>query len=340
MHSHFVPASALRAADHGADWHGVRMFRSTTGALMGHAEGADFDLPEWTANRESVEDRLAQLDALRLDAQVLSIAPRLQRYGADAHAAVRLARDMNDDLVEMIAAAPGRLRGLVHLPLQDAAAAVAELERMAGRPGILGAAVGSNVQGAPWDTPALFPVLQAVQDLNLMLFVHPANRPKDARMRKFHLNNLVGNPLETTLAIAAMIFGGVLDRLPDIRICFAHAGGFAVLGSGRFDAGYRARPDVRANAAALPSDYLRRLYYDSITFSERALRHLIDAVGASQVLLGSDYPADMGTSDPVGFVEGCPSLSAAEKRAILGDNLERISGMARIEAQQQTGTGG
>jgi aminocarboxymuconate-semialdehyde decarboxylase len=326
FHGHFAPASAVRAADSGKDWHGVRMSRSPTGALIGAAGGKEFDLPEWTARRETIGDRLADLDAMRLDMQVLSIAPRFQRYGSERTAAVALARDMNDDLAEMIAAAPQRLAGLIHLPLQDPAASVAELERMAGRRGILGAAVGTNVNGAAWDSPELFPVLEAAEDLGLFMFFHPANRPKDDRMRRYHLKNLVGNPLETTLAITALIFSGVLDRLPDIKMCFAHAGGFAVLGAGRFDYGYGVREDIRETAASLPSDYLKRLYYDSITFSDRALRHIVDAVGVSQILLGSDHPADMGTTDPVGFIEGCSSLDEKEKRAILGGNLEALIG--------------
>jgi aminocarboxymuconate-semialdehyde decarboxylase len=326
FHSHFVPESVIRAADTGADWHGVRMSRTETGALIGSFAGVEFDLPDWTANSESVEARLVRMDAMRLDAQVLSIAPRLYRYSAEPVSSVAIAKAMNDDLVDKIAMAPGRFRGLVHLPLQDPAASVAELERSAGRPGIIGAAVGTNVNGAPWDSAHLLPVLQAAQDLGVIVFVHPASRPKDPRTSRFHLKNLVGNPLETTLAIAAMIFGGVLDRLPDIKLCFAHAGGYAVLGAGRFDAGYEARPDVRLEAASLPSDYLARLHYDSITFSEVALRHVIDVVGSSQILLGSDYPADMGTTDPVGFIEGCSSLTGGEKSAILGGNLERLIG--------------
>jgi aminocarboxymuconate-semialdehyde decarboxylase len=326
FHGHFVPASAVQAAASGKDWHGVRMSRTADGILFGEAGGKEFDLPDWTARRESVEDRLADLDSMRLDMQVLSIAPRLQRYGAERAQAIALARDMNDDLVELIAAAPDRLGGLIHLPLQDPSASVAELERMAGRGGIIGAAVGTNVNGAPWDSPELFPVLEAAEGLGLFMFFHPANRPKDERMRRYHLKNLVGNPLETTLAITALIFSGVLDRLPAARMCFAHAGGFAVLGAGRFDYGYQVRDDTRETAASLPSDYLKRLYYDSITFSERALRHIVDAVGVSQILLGSDHPADMGTTDPVGFIEGCSSLDETEKRAILGGNLEGLIG--------------
>lgn len=324
FHAHFAPASAVRAAASGSDWHGVRMSRSESGALKGEAEGATFDLPEWTAKEETIADRIADLDAMRLDVQVLSIAPRFQRYGADKRASIALARDMNNDLAELITSAPGRLRGLIHLPLQDPSASVAELERMADVPGILGAAVGSNVNGVPWDAPELFPVLKAAQDAGLFVFFHPANRPKDPRMSRFHLENLVGNPLETTLAIAALIFGGILDRLPTAKFCFAHAGGYAVLGAGRFDHGYHERSDTREIATSLPSEYLKRLYFDSITFSERALRHIVDVVGVSQIVLGSDYPADMGTTDAVGFVEACSSLNEAEKQAILGGNLKDL----------------
>ena len=302
------------------------MSRSASGALIGEADGVAFDLPEWTANEKTVAERLAVLDEMRLDIQVLSIAPRFHRYGADNAASVALARDMNNDLAELISAAPARLAGLIHLPLQDPSASVAEIERMAGMPGILGAAVGTNVNGMAWDSPELLPVLQAVQDSGSFVFFHPANRPKDARMDRFHLKNLIGNPLETTLAIAALIFGGVLDRLPDAKLCFAHAGGYSVLGVGRFDQGYHERSDTREIATGLPSEYLKRLYFDSIIFSERALRHIVDVVGASQIVLGSDYPADMGTTDPVGFIESCSTLDVKEKHAILGGNLEGLIG--------------
>jgi len=261
---------------------------------------------------------------MQLDMQVLSIAPRFHRYGADERTSVALARDMNNDLAELISSAPSRLAGLIHLPLQDPRASVAEIERMAGVPGILGAAVGTNVDGKPWDATDLFPVLEAAQDSGIFVFFHPANRPKDSRMDRFHLKNLVGNPLETTLAIATLIFGGVLDRLPDAKFCFAHAGGYGVLGIGRFDQGYHERADTREIVAGLPSEYLKRLYFDSITFSELALRHIVDVVGVSQIVLGSDCPADMGTTDPVGFIEACSSLDKKEKQAILGGNLEGL----------------
>lgn len=326
FHGHFIPLRLVNAAATGKEFRGIRMARTETGALIGEAEGESFDLPEWTMKAETPETRIAELDAMRLDAQVLSIAPRLQRYSAEPAAAVTIAREMNDDLVEWIAAAPKRFRGLAHLPLQDPAASVSEVERLAGKKGILGFGVGTNVNGKAWDSPEFFPVLEAAQANDMMVFFHPANRPKDDRMRRYHLKNLVGNPLETTLAIAALIFSGTLDRLPTVKMSFAHAGGFAVLGSGRFDYGHQVREDAKEGSMNLPSDGLRRLYYDSITFSERALRHVVDVVGISQVLLGSDHPADMGTTDPVGFIEGCTALDEQEKAAILGGNLEALIG--------------
>lgn len=324
FHSHFIPEGAIRAAASGRLWCDIRMSRTDTGALVGSQSGEEFDLPEWSSGSGDLAARLAWLDARRLDAQVLSIAPRLQRYTAERSHAVDVARAMNDDLAALVQSAPGRLYGLAHLPLQHPAAAIEELRRIAEEPGIIGAAVGTNVDGASWSDPDLLPVLAAVQDLGLVLFVHPANRPDDPRMKKYHLKNLVGNPLETTLAAAAFILGGVLDRFTALRLCFAHAGGFAALGIGRFDAGYIAREDVRSDCAHLPSSYMGRLYFDSLTFSERALRHVLDEAGISQVVMGSDHPADMGAVDPVSFIEGCNSLSRTEKDAILGANALRL----------------
>lgn len=334
FHSHYIPASAIASSSTGEPWHGVEFGRTESGALFGSSGGVTFDLPEWSAGPGDVTSRLKTLNSLGLDSQVLSIAPRLQRYTADSRQAVALARDMNDDLQDLALAAPDRIYGLIHLPLQDQASSISELKRMAGRPGIVGAAVGTNVAGAPWDTPEFFPILAAAQDLGMLVFFHPANRPADPRMKKHHLKNLVGNPLETTLAIASLIFGGVFDRLTTLQTCFAHAGGFAPTGIGRFDAGYRARMDVRQGVENLPSSYLRRIYFDSITFSETGLRHLIDVAGISQIVLGSDYPADMGTPDPVGFIESCKSLTREEKDAILGANASRLVAAAARPATE------
>jgi aminocarboxymuconate-semialdehyde decarboxylase len=132
------------------------------------------------------------------------------------------------------------------------------------------------------------------------------------------------------MALACLIFGGVFDKLPDLKTCFSHAGGYGVLGIGRFDHGHEVRPEA-TGIAHLPSDYVRRIWVDTITHSERTLRYIVDTVGADRVVLGSDYPADMGEPDPVGFVESCASLSEAEKLAILGGNASKLFGI-KVEA--------
>ncbi len=189
IHANFIPTSLVEAAESGRPLLGVTMSRTDTGALIGHGPGGVFDLPEWTASSDTLDIRLATLDRLGLDRQVLAVAPRLHRYGEDAGHAVAFARRMNDDLADWTAASDGRLCGLVHLPLQDPAASVAELERMSGKPGIVGAAVGNNVNGNAWDSPALFPVLQAAQDLDLLYRTIEQLPPKCRRvflLSRFH----------------------------------------------------------------------------------------------------------------------------------------------------------
>ena len=208
-------------------------------------------------------------------------------------------------------------------PFRIRPAAIAELERCIGDHGFVGVMVGSHVNGLDWDADELFPVLAAARDLGALVFVHPSHGRANSFLTRYHLRNLIGNPFETTVAVATLIFGGVLDRLPDLDICFAHGGGYAALGVDRLDQGRQVRAEAQATSS-LPSDYLRRLYYDTLVFSHRSLGNLIEVVGANRVLLGSDYPADMGEPRPVDFVESHPDLTDEERRLLLGGNMERL----------------
>jgi aminocarboxymuconate-semialdehyde decarboxylase len=320
VHAHLAPPSLAAAANTGDSWQGFDVARTSSGAI-GLSDGSrTFSLPKWSGT-DSIEQRLQRMDATGVDVQALSVTWRMYQYDAPERQARETATRINEDLSAVVAENPGRFWGLAQLPLQDPAASIRELERWMAVDGMVGAAVGTDVNGVEWDDPSLFPVLEAAESLGALVFFHPADRQPDPRLARFHLRNLIGNPLETTVAIAALVFGGVLDRLPRARLCFAHAGGFAALGVGRFDHGYRVRPEAQEFAQALPSEYLRRLYFDTITHSELALRHLVDLVGAQQVVMGSDDPADMGTADPVSFVENCASIPSDERRLILGDNL-------------------
>jgi aminocarboxymuconate-semialdehyde decarboxylase len=263
------------------------------------------------------------MDALGVDVHLLSLTPTMHWYDLSATDGISLATETNDDIAEMVGGHPTRFSGLAFLPLQDPAAAVTELERCVRDLGFVGAQVGTNVNGEDWDSPALYPILEAADQLGAMLFVHPTRGRGDAFLRKYHLVNLIGNPLETTVAIASLIFGGVLDRLPSLKLCFAHGGGYGCVGIGRMDHGRQVRADA-GGAEQLPSEYLKSLFFDSLVHSHLTLDHVISLAGIDQVVLGSDYPADMGQPNPVEFITSHPGLSAEDKAKVLGGNAARL----------------
>ncbi len=336
-HVHYVPASVIAAIEAGTEWHGIAFGLNERGQPVSRIPGSESPqggvLP-WRNFRQTIDERLGVMDELRVDVQVLSLTPTLWRYELDVDDATDLARDVNDETGSIIERHPTRFAGFAALPLQDPGRAVKELERAVRECGLVGAGIGTHVNGEDWDSERLFPVLEAAAALDALLFVHPTVVRPRAVLDRYHLANLIGNPFETTRAIASLIFGGVLDRLPNLRICFAHAGGYAAFAAGRFDHGARVRPECRTTRQ-LPSAYLPHLYYDSISHSHSALRYLVDEVGADHVVLGSDYPADMGTPDPVASVEGNPLLSDSEKASILGANLEALLGRRVTAAPAQ-----
>jgi len=321
-HTHFVPQSALGPAERGELWHGIQFGRNARGKLTSTVGTVTQEIP-WPTPIESPQMRLTSMDARRVDLHMVSISPTLYWYSVAPEAGVRFARLSNDDLAEMVASAPDRFIGLGYLPLQDVNGAIAELERCVTVHGFPGVMIGTNVNGTDWDDATLFPVLAAAEALGAVLYFHPARGRADHFLRRYHFSNLIGNPLETAVALGSLIFGGVFDKLPALRTCFAHSGGYGVLGVGRLDHGQKVRPEA-TGIAQLPSDYVRACWFDTITHSERTLRYIIDVVGADRVVLGSDYPADMGEPQPVDFIESCTSLTDAEKTAILGNNATRL----------------
>ena len=322
VHAHYLPRSVVDAADAERDWHGVQFAVDDEGQLVSTTAAMRFPLP-WPDFRAPISDRLAEMDRLRVDMQIISLTPTLWRHEVEGHHAVDMARDVNDETSAIVHEHPSRFAGFAFLPLQDAAASVSELERSVRELGLVGAAISTNVDGEDWDSARLYPVLEAAQALGALLFVHPASVRVRGMLAKYHMRNLIGNPLETTIAIGSIIFGGVLDRLPDLRLVFAHGGGYAAFAAGRFDHGADVRPESKGTQRP-PADYLRQLYFDDLTHSPLALRYLVDLVGIERVVLGSDFPADMGYRDPVGWLEHAPLLDDAEKQQILGGNLERL----------------
>ena len=190
--------------------------------------------------------------------------------------------------------------------------------------GFRGTEIGTSVNGKNLDSPELWPFYEKAQELNAFIFVHPTNVQGAERMPKYHLANLIGNPSATSLAIASLIFGGVLENFPRLKFCFAHAGGFAPYQRGRFEHGYQVRTECKEKIKKPPSEYFKLLYFDTITHYGPALAYLIKSVGSDHVLLGSDYPADMADFDPVSSVEGLKTISNTEKKRILWNNAAEL----------------
>lgn len=264
-----------------------------------------------------LERQRAALRDAGLERRALSVPPFCLQYELPPEAGRRWARALNDGLAAAARAHPDRFVGLATLPLQDPPAALDELERAVGDLGLVGAEIATNINGVELDDPALEPFWARAAALRLPVLIHPHYIVGAGRMGGYYLVNLVGNPVETALAGARLLFGGVLERHPDLRVILAHGGGALPYLLGRLDHGDRVRPETRARAAA-PLDGLRRLYYDSIVFDARALRYLVETVGAAQVVLGTDYPFDMGEEAPTAFVEGA-GLAPDDARTILHD---------------------
>lgn len=262
-----------------------------------------------------------------IDRQILMPPPFLFCYWSSSPVAYELMEMENDSLIEAVRRNGDRFIGLGTVMLHDVPASIRECERF-GKAGLSGVEIGSNVCGRGLEEQTFWPFFEAAEALDLPIHIHPANVAGAERMGDFHLRNLIGFPLDTTLAAAKLIFAGVLDRFPRLRICLGQAGGFMPYIVGRLDAGYQARPECRRHVSDAPSRYLRRFYYDTIIHSPAALGFLIATVGADRVMLGTDFPFDMGAASPVSEVDGQPGLDAAGRAQIHEGTAKAFLGLS------------
>jgi aminocarboxymuconate-semialdehyde decarboxylase len=273
--------------------------------------------------------RLADCDRDGVTVQVLSTVPVMFSYWAQPRDGHDLARLLNDDLAEVVRQDPKRFIGLGTLPLQGPDLAITEMERCVKQLGISGVQIGSHCNDWNLDDPALFPVLQAAEVLGVGVFVHPWDMLGRDRMKKYWLPWLVGMPAETSLAICSMIFGGVFERLPRLRVCFAHGGGAFPGTIGRIQHGFEVRPDLCAvDNPKAPREYFGRFYVDSLVHDAAALSTLIRLLSADCVALGSDYPFPLGEAVPGRLIESMSDLSTAEKARLLAGTALEFLGLS------------
>lgn len=277
-----------------------------------------------------VTERLEDMDRLGIDVQAISPSPGQYFYFTEPELGRELSHMVNDGIADAVASHPDRLVGLGHVPLQNTGMAVAELHRCVNDLGFRGVEINTNVNGRELADPSLRPFFAAAEELGALIFVHPLGFTQGERLTEYYLNNIIGNPLESTLALSHLIFGGVLDAHPGLKLCVAHGGGYLPAYWGRMDHAWRVRPECRVTCSHQPSHYLRQIWLDTLVFDRDQLDALVRTHGADRLCLGTDYPFDMSEPDPVGFHAG---LDEAVREKILGLNAAALLGLAAKRSQ-------
>ena len=267
------------------------------------------------------EIRCNEYDTFGIDVQVLSTVPVMFSYWAKPEHALDLSKLLNDHIASIIDDQPGRFIGLGTLPMQDPSLAVSELERCVKELGLSGVQIGTNINGLNLNDDSLFEIFESAESLNTAIFIHPWYMMGEKEINQYWLPWLVGMPAETSRAICSMIFGGVFERLPNLRVAFAHGGGAFPATIGRIDHGFNVRPDLCAiNNDKLPSTYLGKFWVDSLVHDRTALSYLISKIGMEKIALGTDYPFPLGELQPGSLINKMNDLSADNRDMLFSRN--------------------
>ncbi|WP_214103580.1 amidohydrolase family protein [Acrocarpospora catenulata] len=281
-------------------------------------------LAEIRPKMDLLDVRIADMDRMGVDVQAVAVAVYQYYYWADPELGAKVSRVVNEEVVEATAKYPGRFLPLGTVPLQDTDAAVGELRYLATELGMRGIEIGTHVEGEEISAERLEPFWAEVERLGTVVVIHTQGHTHPQRMQGHNFVNIIGHAFEATLATAHLIFDGVLERHPDLKIVVVHGGGYLPAYPGRIDHGWRARADVSENVPRPPGEYLRKFYFDTMVFDPAQLKFLVDRYGADHVLLGTDYPYDMGDDDPLALIGATPGLEQWQIDLISGGNAARL----------------
>jgi len=321
-HAHWYPDEWMRMIERDGDRHGGARITREGREVRFAAGSLKID---WSLDFVDLDMRLARMDATGVDVQALSFTTPMV-YFAPADFALALSQAYNDAASAAHRKHPDRFLGMAMVPMHAPALAVREIERASKLPGIRGLYMATHVNGLNLDERQFFPVYAACEKAGWPIFLHPMGPIGGPRTSRYYLANLCGNPYETGIAAASLIFGGVMDAFPRLQVMLPHAGGTFPALVGRWDHGTRVRPEL-THMKQPPSAYLRRFAYDTIAHNDEILMNLVRMVGADRVVMGSDYCFDMGPEQPVEVVERLGRLGQADRDLILGTNAARMLGL-------------
>ncbi len=326
IHAHIIPPELLRTRALSEEWQ-PRVHREGGRQLIDF-RGRQID----SALREFVDpERIIEEQAQAgVDLTVLSPWASLFRYDAPVSETGLACRIQNDSLAEIAARHSGRLSALGAVPLQDPDAAVAELERVVTRSGMPGVEIGTHVNGTYLGAPELRPFWAAAEALQAFVLIHPIRGLGGPTMREHYLWNAFGNPAETALTAAHMIMSGLFEEHPRLKVCLVHGGGHLPYQLGRLEQAYRMRAEARQRLRSSPTEQFHKFYFDTVLHSGESLAFLVELVGSERVLLGSDYPFDMGTERPVAEVDRVRGLTDRDRQNIRGANAARVLNLAGL----------
>jgi aminocarboxymuconate-semialdehyde decarboxylase len=324
IHSHVAVPEAAAFANPYIDWSRIPLAHFATPETQALNKKQDADrTPVFTG----IEARLRELDAAGIDLQVVKPPPPQCYFTLPLDIAVPAIRMVNDGIAAFCAQRPDRFLGLGTVPLQDGHEAAKELTRCMGPLGFKGVQILTNIDGRELSDPVADPFWAKAEELGALVVIHPNGFTHGERMRRFYFNNIVGNPLETTLALHYLIFDGVMERHPNLKILAVHGGGYLGGYSGRIDHAWGARSDARGALPRPPGEYLRRVWFDSVVFTPHQLEYLVKVFGVEKVVMGTDYPFDMADSDPLGHIASVESFDEATRAAIAGGNAKKLLGI-------------
>ena len=324
-HAHWFPPEWVELLEREGGNNGVAMSRNEQGSLVMVMPGIRLRA-NLTPPYIDLATRLKIMDDARVDMHALSLTSPMV-YWAPPEFGLKLSQVFNDACAAAHLKYPNRFIGMAMLPMQAPALAVEEAKRAAKLPGIRGVYMATHVNGKNLDEKEFWPVYEQCEKLGLPIFLHPVAPVGKERMTKYHLGNFLGNPYESGIAAASLVFGGVMDAFPKLDVMLPHAGGTFPWLIGRMDHGTTVRAECK-HMTQPPSTYLRRFHYDTITHSDPILMNLIQLVGVDRVVMGSDCPADMSYTRPVDVVERLKELSSNERDAIVGGNAAKLLRMA------------